>query len=79
MSTPGILTAACLISFGRLLSAGTIVDVSGPFELKQTSSIATMDFGAADHALAQIIRGRFMHHSGNKDFDFDLHTERNVL
>jgi hypothetical protein len=60
--------------FGTNLSS-----FSGPFGLKQTSSIATMDFGAADHALAQIIRGRFMHHFGSEDFDFDLYTERNVL
>jgi hypothetical protein len=38
-----------------------------------------MDFGTADHALAQIIRGRFMRHFRSEGFDFDLYTERNVL
>lgn len=48
---------------------------SGPSGLKQTASIATIDFGAADHALAQIIHGLFIWTFGSGDFNFDVYTD----
>jgi hypothetical protein len=50
-----------------------------PFRLKQTCSIATMDFGASDHALAQIIHGRFIWTFRSGNFNFDIYTDRALL
>jgi len=49
------------------------------FRLKQTASIATMDLGASDHALAQFIRGRFIWTFRSGDFNFDIYTDRDLL